>query len=425
MKLFVVFAAFCCVYTSTAQLNRDSIYSSFVLHERRVQFDHYLRNNTINETFSMQIDSDTEDRFESACWAISQFMLQSTEIEHGFAKLFACYDSLSYSTKRALLEAVYGVYPNKYNDVIQQLLSKETIPKLFAMEALYLFRNRPSTQSNQPLVKQLQQRFLGYDTIPILHELHQYLLHNDAYSQEATPPLNDLFANQQTLQQKIIYSFQRWNRDFPGLAIVQNADGHFARDSSGNLIVIQQLARAASNLPYFITNGNSPQGIYRILGTDVAHNNFIGPTPNLQMIMPFELDSKYWQDNTSAKKEGLANYKKLLPNSWQNYTPITETFFAGKVGLTEIIAHGTTLDPDYFKGKPYYPLTPTLGCLCAKEEWNIFNGKFLSSEQFNLVNTFIATPGTTGYLMVVNLDNQQKPVSRTEIEQLVLQFEKK
>ena len=43
-----------------------------------------------------------------------------------------------------------------------------------------------------------------------------------------------------------------------GLAIIQNADGKFERDERGRLIAVRQLARSGSNLPYFITNGNTP-----------------------------------------------------------------------------------------------------------------------------------------------------------------------
>jgi hypothetical protein len=64
-----------------------------------------------------------------------------------------------------------------------------------------------------------------------------------------------------------------------------------------------------------------------------------------------------------------------------------------------------------------------MGCLCAKETWNIFNGKFLQSEQFKLTNAFLSTPGQKGYLMVINLDNQQKPVGKEEIEKWVLRYE--
>ena len=209
------------------------------------------------------------------------------------------------------------------------------------------------------------------------------------------------------------------------MAIIQFSDGSFAKDTIGKLLSFQQLARSASDLPYFITNGSTPQGMYRIKGTEVSHNNFIGPTPNIQLIMPNESDSLFWHTTYDSSTNALTNYLQLLPSIWQNYLPMQEVFTAGKAGRTEIIAHGTTIDPDYFKDKPYYPLTPTLGCLCAKELWNIFNGRFLESDQFTLTKTFLATPSTMGYLMVVNLDNQYKPVSIEEIEKVVKQFESK
>jgi hypothetical protein len=101
-----------------------------------------------------------------------------------------------------------------------------------------------------------------------------------------------------------------------------------------------------------------------------------------------------------------------------------EAFIAGKAGRTEIIAHGTTIDPDYFTDQPFYPISPTLGCLCSEELWNANNGKLALSEQLKLVNTFLRSPGDKGYLFVINLDNQQKAVSETELEKIVAQFER-
>ncbi len=337
--------------------------------------------------------------------------------------MFVKYELLKLSTKRALLEAAYGVYPKEFETRIKHLIKKETTPKLFAMQALYLYRSDGSKKNIQSLKAYMHKQFNIFDTIPLLHELNNFFIHLSLHQQHKTPDVIQLFKHQQQLNQKIIYSFQRWNRDFPGLAIIQNTDGSFAKDSNNNLLVFRQLARSASNLPYFITNGNSPQGIYSIQGTAVANNHFIGPTPNIQLVMPFEADSIYWHTLYDSSKDAIINYLTLLPSSWQNYSPVTEAFYAGKIGRTEIIAHGTTIDPDYFKGKPYYPLTPTLGCLCAKEIWNVSNGKFLTSDQFNLVNAFLSTPGDTGYLFVINLDNQLRPVSKKEIDNLVKSFE--
>jgi hypothetical protein len=102
-----------------------------------------------------------------------------------------------------------------------------------------------------------------------------------------------------------------------------------------------------------------------------------------------------------------------------------ESWYAGKIGRSEIIAHGSTIDPEYYKDKPFYPLTPTMGCLSAKELWNVTTGHLLISEQFNLVSAFISTPGSKGFLFVINVDDQQKAVTREEVEEWVRRFEKR
>jgi hypothetical protein len=141
------------------------------------------------------------------------------------------------------------------------------------------------------------------------------------------------------------------------------------------------------------------------------------------MVMPFEDDEAYWGDAFDDTKDTLSNYLNQLPQSWQHYTPITEAYYAGRAGRSAVIAHGTTLNPDYFKGKPYYPISPTLGCLCAREIWNTSDGTLLQSEQLNLINAFLATPGDIGYIIVINMDDKQAPVISEEVERIVKKFE--
>lgn len=408
------------------QPTREDIYSEFVLYNKRERLSNYLRDNIIAKTFAQHLDSNNEHKFESACQAISQFMIANEDVERGFEQLFNGYDLLPYPTKRAFLEAVYGVYPGVYRDAMQKILANEAHPKLFAMSALYLYRTDSSTENVNTLKIRMVERFPGYDTINILSELDNYFNHHYDFVHRKTPDLVQLFAHQQTHGKKIIYSFQRWNRDYPGLAVVQNADGSFMRHASGRLMVFEQLARSASDLPYFITNGSTPQGIYSIQGTAVARNNYIGPTPNLQLLMPNEKNwEKYFHQPVDSTQDSLQLYNQLLPFTWRSYLPVYEAWQAGKIGRTEIIAHGTTIDPEYFRDKPYYPLTPTMGCLCAKELWNVTSGKLLISEQLDLVSTYTATPGNKGFLFVVNIDNQQKPVTRDELEKWVSLYERR
>jgi hypothetical protein len=426
MKKLVLFLVIISVVLnfSFAQTRREDIYTDFVLHQKRVSLEKDLRERVITKTFSSQPDSNTEYKYASACDAVTQFLFANTDIEKGFKKLFSYYDTLEYDTKKSFLEALYAAYPKAFRENVQAIIEKENDAKLFSMCALYLYRCDTSVNNANFLKIKMVEKFPGYDTLNILTELEKYLNYHNSFLYKKTPDIIELFKYQHTTGQKIIYSFQRYNRDYPGIAIVQNANGSFVKDANGRLLIFEQLARSGSDLPYFITNGSTPQGIYSIQGTNVSHNNFIGPTPNLQLIIPFENKwEKYFQQDWDASQDSFLLYKKLLPANWQNYEPMMEAWNAGKIGRTEIIAHGTTIDPEYFKDKPFYPLTPSQGCLCAKELWNITTGKLLVSEQFNMISAFQSTQSNKGYLYVINLDNQQKAVSRSEIEALVKKFE--
>ncbi|WP_315817425.1 hypothetical protein [Paraflavitalea speifideaquila] len=397
--------------------------------KKRAWLEKDLRENVIGHHFTQALDSNSEYQFESACLAISQFQLTGDDVANGFDKLFLQYDSLQYDTKRALLEAVYATYPSTFAQQVQKVFQNETHPKLFAMCAAYLFRHDTSTNNVNDIKIRMVEQFSNYDSIPLLQALENHLNTYLTNKARKTPDLTALFSSQAIRKQKTIYSFQRWNRDYAGMAIVQDAAGRFMRHPDGRLMIFEQLARSASNLPYFITNGSTPQGIYSIQGTAVSGNTLIGPTPNLQLIMPNENSwEKYFQmppwEHWDSTRDSMVSYLDLFPPSWRKYTPMTEVFQAGKIGRTEIIAHGTTIDPEYFKNKPWYPLTPTNGCLCAKELWNVSNGRLLVSEQFNLVSAFMATVGSKGYLFVINLDDKQAPVSRAELEQLVKTYER-
>jgi len=404
-----------------AQFLPETIQSSFVLQSERQKLKQSLYERTIRQSFLLTPDSISEYRYQSAFWAITQFMVADSSVMEGFRKTISAYGSLAIETRRSFLEAIYTLNPKQFQPDIKQILSVEQNPKVFAMSALFTYRNEPGYKEN--ILQMMEKKFPDHSTNVILSTLKNYLENNEKLVLHAIPNLQLLFTLQKKIGIKTIYSLQRWNRDFTGLAIIQESGGKFSRDNEGKLIVVRQLARAGSNLPYFITNGNTPQGIFSIQGIDTSHNNFIGPTPNLQLTMPFE---GYWQDYFHANADStnpLAAYSKLLPESWQSYTPMQEAFVAGKAGRTEIIAHGTTIDPAFFIDKTYFPISPTLGCLCAQEIWNPITGKLGESEQLKLINTFLQSPGEKGYLFVINLDNQQRAVSQAELEKFVSEFE--
>jgi hypothetical protein len=418
-----------------AQTRLEDIHTDFVLYNKRMALEKDLRERVVAKHFSEPLDSDSEDGYLSACWAVEQFLFDGPAVRAGFGRLFAGYDSLGRDTRLAFLEAVYAVEPGRYRAEMAAVLSREQDAKLFAVAAVYLYRTDTSVAHVDSLKIAMVERFPGYESVAVLRALFGYL---DA-AHAARPPVAELLGMAKQLSSKVIYSFQRRDRDYPGLAIVQYGDGSFARNSEGRLEVFEQLARSGPGLPYFLTNGNTPQGVFSITGIAVSRTDFIGPTPNLQLLMPWEGKwADYWHDTAVEAASGAAQlgtagagvdsamqrYLALLPESWRSYGPMLEAFDAGAIGRTEIIAHGTTIDPEYYKGRPFYPLTPTMGCLCAKELWNPTSGRPLVSEQNDLVNAFLSKPGQTGWLVVINVDDRPEPVSRAEVEAWVHGYER-
>ncbi|MEO9098916.1 MAG: hypothetical protein ABI267_01250, partial [Ginsengibacter sp.] len=119
-------------------------------------------------------------------------------------------------------------------------------------------------------------------------------------------------------------------------------------------------------------------------------------------------DNNYITDSTWT----IDYYQKLIPKNLKDFLPLYESYYAGLAGRSEIIAHGTTIDPSFYLGKPYYPLTPTQGCLCTKEIWN---GKRLESDQEKLVNGLLKAGGANGYCVVIEIDNKKAPVKLKDV----------
>lgn len=130
------------------------------------------------------------------------------------------------------------------------------------------------------------------------------------------------------------------------------------------------------------------------------------------MVLPFE-KSEDIPDSVTMRFGN--DYASLVPAECKDVYAFYEAWYAGLAGRTEIIAHGTTVNPAYYNNQPYYPLTPTQGCLCTKEIWSEVNGKRLISDQQKLVNALKNAGGAKGYCVVIEIDDAQKPVSLQDI----------
>ena len=400
--------------SSVAQYNVP-LYTSYTTEAARARMKEGLINYSISSNLGLPLTDSTEENWQDAFAAMEVLQYHTPFTENKIASAFDSIGIRSLSFQRALMEVAYSNYQEKFTDEALTLLNKTSDPKIFAMCAEYVVKKNSSETEREDISKILLKKFT--DTAyknPILYMLMTRLSPDKVKPVAMHKVLTEIFSKNFLANQVVMFSLQRKNRDYPGLVILRKPDGTFVKDSSGNIFTVPQLARSISNLPGYLTNGNTPQGIFRMYGFKVSTGNFIGPTANVQMGMPVELSLQKYFDNAYILDTNwsIDYYRRLIPKNLTDFLPLYETYYAGLAGRTEIIAHGTTIDPSYYAGKPYYPLTPTEGCLCTKEIWN---GKRIESDQEKLVNGLLNAGGANGYCVVLEIDDKNEPVTLKDL----------
>ena len=414
-KIFLFLLVIIC--SSNTIKSQDNLYTSYTTAASRTKLYRNLTTNSINKNLSIPLSDITEEKWQEAFWALELLQYKTPWIDDRVAKAFDSVEYRSVYFQKALMELAYANYPAGFVAQTNDLLSKTTDPKIFALCAQYILRldndHSKCLQLQQLIKKKFDSSYLENPIINMLQMRIEEFLH-------PAPPLisNKYFAD--ILDKKflpgeiIMYSFQRKNRDYPGLVVIRNKQGYFLRDSNGLVLNLPQLARSITNLPFYLSNGNTPQGIFLMKGFGVSRSNFIGPTPNIQLSLPVEeKETSFFGDSSITDTTWQIDYySRLLPQGLKSYLPLYETYYAGLAGRTEIIAHGTTINPEYYKDQPWYPHTPSQGCLCTKEIWN---GKRMESNQQKLIYALLSVGGAHGYCVVADLDDKQTPVTIQEI----------
>jgi hypothetical protein len=381
----------------TTKENRASEYRSLI--------------NNINTNLLISLTDSTEENWQDGFDAMLLLNYRTPFID---ARIRSAMDSVEYRSigfQKAILQLIYALYSKDFVPQVVSLVRHTNAPKLFAMCSEYLFLNNKKENYKQDLLKRMED--IGRLDTEAAGSPFFSVLHNKISVTPAEhPPVKDLTANSFLPDEMVIYSFQRSNRNYPGLVLVRGKDGKFVQETPGKYFAVPQLARSGTNMPGYITNGNTPQGIFKVFGFAVSKSSFIGPTTNIQMVLPYENSTDV---SDSVTKSLGNNYRFLLPASWKGYYPFYEAYYAGKAGRTEIIAHGTTVNPAYYAKQPYYPLTPTQGCLCTKEIWSAADGKRIQSDQQKLVNAVTKAGGANGYCVVIEIDDEQKPVTIRDV----------
>ena len=414
LNKIIFLAALILLSAIVANAQNKGPYFKDALKEKRSFFYNSIVKN-INKTFALPLNDNTEDAWINAINNINLVKFQSTFINGKIDEAVKNISARSVLFKKALLELINAEYPNKYTAQIKIIFKNTTDDvKLVAMAANYILP--ATTSSERKLMLQQTTALLVKDAEnAILYEVSEQIKNYD--KKNIIPSLKTFFNKNYLPGQVLVISIQRKNRNYPGLALVRNSDGNFIKDTDGNFFSVGQLARSSSNMPGYITNGNTPQGIFRMDGFDTSKSFFIGPSTNVHLTMPFEFKATHFYKDSSLIDTvwNIKNYKNLLPDNFKNYKPIYGSFYAGKAGRTEIIAHGTTLDTAFYSTKIYAPYTPTAGCLCTKEIWNNKTGFLQASDQLLLTQAIKNAGGANGYLIVIEIDDKKSPVTIADI----------
>ena len=388
------------VVKAATKANREKTYNNIV-------------NNSITRNLSLPLNDSTEENWQDAFYALELINYKTPWVDGRVTLAFDSIEKRSAGFQRALLELCYTNYAAFFSSPIKKLMLTTPYSKIYALCAEYLYQSKKITAAAITIATRKLNFVFENDSIlnPLVNSKIKIS------PKKTTAILMELCSNDFLKNNTVLFSFQRSNRNYPGLALIRDSLGNFITDSTGNIFSVPQLARSMSSLPFYLTNGNTPQGIFRMNGFDVSKSTAIGPTTNIQLMMPHETSPAYFLKDSTVTDSvwTTALYKRLLTKPCTDYYPLYGSFYAGKAGRTEIIAHGTTVNPEYYKGQPFYPHTPTEGCLSTKEIWSEVDGKRLESNQQKLVNALIKAGNANGYSVVIEIDDQQKPVSLKEI----------
>ena len=407
--IFVIVAT-----TSTLSQNmidRSILYSDYALAENRKEYITEL-NKKIKNVFSKELNSNSESEWRSLFREVGLIYYKNEDVFQAVQKAVSYSPSSSIIFNRSLVETILILYPNDFQEFINKIQGTTDDPTLFAYTIHYKLQQNDSLNVREIFSAELKKRFPNWENFSQLKFLNYYLIN----SETKTPNLEELFSHPFIKGKTIIYSLQRKSRSFTGLTIIKKPDGTFVKGENDSIFYVKQLALSVSGLPGYLSQGNTPQGIFSIVGFYVSPTPSIGPTASVITRIPYEVSTElFYHGLIKNAKWKMKDYKNLLPKSWNDYFPIYESFYAGKIGRRKIVMHGSVDDLSFYKDEPYYPLTPSKGCLTTKEIWSEVTGKNIESDQTKLMNAFFSTGELEGFLVVIDIDDEESDVAIEEI----------
>ncbi|MDX1960479.1 MAG: hypothetical protein SFU98_18055 [Leptospiraceae bacterium] len=321
------------------------------------------------------------------------------EFEDLLHNLFLIWRTLSEELKIRILEIVHGLWDKEFIYDIERIYPELKDERMIAIAFLYLNKHTGISE------------FSYNKKNRVLHELSSYI---SKKNQPTEKNLTSIFLHASEYEGWKFFNIQRKNRTHSGIIIVMDESGNFVKDSSGKIFNKKILSRSITNLPYFVINGNTPSGVYALIGKNTSSNPLIGPVPVIKFGLPYEYSIQKFQATREYKDWSLSFYKSLFPKSWHEYPEITESLQAGKLGRSGIWIHGSTIDPMNFSSdKPI----PALGCSTLLETWST-DGGLSSSDQWELTQILgdEKLEVMKGLLYVIELNDEDSSVELEDIQ---------
>lgn len=418
-RLLLLRLGICLLFISPVHISAQPVSREATAAYRQKTYRNIVQH-TIQKNLSVPLTRETEDQWKDALSAMLLLQYQSDWTQR---KIFEACSSFSKDSSNLFIPIVEYLYAMRVRGLSHwayALLQHQSDPVSVGIITQYLLASDPGNINRVDLVKSIDHLTKELSKDPTVESLKYQVNHPDTIQQ---PSIDDFFRPDYLPGQVLLLCLQRTDRNYPGLILVRDTAGQWLKDSTGKLASISILARSQNNLPGYFSNGNTPEGLFRMDGFAQSASGFIGPSTNIQLTMPFEYKAgHFYNDSTlSDSSWSIEAYDRLLPAGMRGYFPAYESYRAGKAGRREIIIHGSTVDPSWYRSFPFFPFAPTLGCLTTKESWDPENGQRVQSDQQNLVDLVIKAGGPHGYLMVLNLNSRSGPVSADEIQTILQQ----
>jgi len=287
------------------------------------------------------------------------------------------------------LEIVYSVFPYEFMEEVKKISIQSNNKRILLLAYFYLHRN-----SKVP--KSLIQKLNKYKSDSLVQSSFQY--HTNP--KDELSPLEDLLSLETDRAEWILYIFRKGKS---AELFIRDPNGDFIKKDK-KILSLPVYARSVTTLPSFFPMGDTPSGIYRILGITSTSNPRIGPVPVIQLALPFEIPVSTFFPGVEEAVWSREIYSRFLPLTWKNNSQILGTYQAGMNGRSNIWIHGATLDPKKFlisrEEKTFF--TPTFGCISLPEKWE--KGVLLESKQWDLVSIWLLEGRIiSGYAILIDL----------------------